>query len=145
MKLNLQNLPSLPEFPKLPKLPKRPNLPKTILNFDLAEFTDDHGHTSVKGYFVIFFALMFFTVLTVLMHLLNFGLLGNAISALTIAVMKATLVIYFFMHVRESPKIIGFIVIGSFAWLSILFLFTIADFQAQYGDGPSNVQHALPW
>ena len=88
---------------------------------------------------------MFFTVLTVLMHLLNFGLLGNAVSAMTIAAIKASLVIYFFMHVRESPKIIAFVVIGSFAWLSILFLFTIADFQAQYGDGASNVQHAMPW
>lgn len=127
------------------KLPNLPQLPKTNFNFDLSGFTDSHGHTSVKGYFAVFFALMFFTILTVLMHLLNFGLLGNAISAMTIAAIKASLVIYFFMHVRESPKIIAFVVIGSFAWLSILFLFTIADFQAQYGDGPSNVQHAMPW
>ena len=118
---------------------------KLNLNIDPAEFTDEHGHTSVKGYFAVFFALMFFTVLTVLMHLVNFGLLGNAICAMSIAVMKASLVIYFFMHVRESPKIIAFVVIGSFAWLSILFFFTIADFRAQYGDGASNVQHALPW
>ncbi|WFB37017.1 cytochrome C oxidase subunit IV family protein [Kiritimatiellota bacterium B12222] len=117
------------------------------MKFDInpADFTDDHGHTSVKGYFAVFFALMFFTLLTVLMHLLNFGLLGNAISAMTIAVMKASLVIYFFMHVRESPKIIGFIVVVSFAWLAVLFLFTIVDFQAQYGDGPGNVIHAMPW
>lgn len=127
------------------KLPALPKLPKTDLNVDLSGLTDSHGHTSVKGYFAVFFALMFFTVLTVLMHLLNFGLLGNAVSAMTIAAIKASLVIYFFMHVRESPKIIAFIVVGSFAWLSILFLFTIADFQAQYGDGASNVQHAMPW
>jgi cytochrome c oxidase subunit 4 len=128
-----------------PKLPNLPKFPAVNLNVNLSEFSDEHGHTSVKGYFAVFFALMFFTVLTVLMHLLNFGLLGNALSAMSIAVMKASLVVYFFMHVRESPKIIGFIVVGSFAWLAILFLFTIADFQAQYGDGPSNVQHAMPW
>ena len=127
------------------KLPNLPQLPKTKLNIDASGLIDDHGHTSVKGYFAVFFALMFFTVLTVLMHLLNFGLLGNAVSAMTIAAIEASLVIYFFMHVRESPKIIAFVVIGSFAWLSILFLFTIADFQAQYGDGASNVQHAMPW
>ncbi len=118
---------------------------KLNLNIDPAEFTDDHGHTSVKGYFAVFFALMFFTVLTVLMHLVNFGLLGNAICAMSIAVMKASLVIYFFMHVRESPKIIGLVVVGSFAWLAILFLFTVADFQAQYGNGASSLEHALPW
>lgn len=115
------------------------------ININPAEFIDEHGHTSVKGYFAVFFALMFFTVLTVLMHLLNFGLLGNALSAMTIAAIKASLVIYFFMHVREAPKIIAFVVIGSFLWLSILFMFTIADFRAMYGDGASNLQHALPW
>ncbi|MDF3130897.1 cytochrome C oxidase subunit IV family protein [Kiritimatiellaeota bacterium B1221] len=118
---------------------------KLNLNINPAEFTDDHGHTSVKGYFAVFFALMFFTLLTVLMHLVNFGLLGNAICAMSIAVMKASLVIYFFMHVRESPKIIALVVVASFAWLSILFLFTIADFSAMYGDGPGNLNHPLPW
>lgn len=130
---------------KLPNLPDISKLPKPKFNIDASEFTDSHGHTSVKGYFAVFFALMCFTVLTVLLHLLNFGLLGNAISAMTIAAMKASLVIYFFMHVRESPKIIAFVVVGSFLWVTILLLFTIADFQAQYGNGPSNVQHAMPW
>jgi len=126
-------------------VPTLPQFPKTKFSFGPEDFTDSDGHTSVKGYFVIFISLMVFTVITVLLHLMNFGLLGNALSAMTIAAIKASLVIYFFMHVRESPKIIGFIAVGSFAWLSILFLFTIADFQAQYGDGPSNVEHALPW
>ncbi len=107
--------------------------------------TDDHNHTSVFGYLCVFGALMVFTVLTVLLSFLNFGLFIDAVIALAIAATKASLVIYFFMHVRESPKIIGFIVIGSFLWLSILFLFTIADFQAMYGDGPTSVPHALPW
>ena len=57
------------------KLPNLPQLPKTKLNIDASGLIDDHVHTSVKGYFAVFFALMFFTVLTVLMHLLNFGLL----------------------------------------------------------------------
>jgi len=107
--------------------------------------TDHTPHTSIKEYYMVFGALMFFTVLTVILSLVNFGLLGNAVAAMLIAAIKTSLVIYFFMHVRESPKIIGFIVVGSFAWLSILFLFTIADFQAQYGDGASHLQGAMPW
>lgn len=107
--------------------------------------TDDSPHTSIKEYYMVFGALMFFTILTVVMSLVNFGLVGNAAVALLIAAIKASLVIYFFMHVRESPKIIGFIVVGSFAWLSLLFLFTIADFQAQYGDGATHIQGAMPW
>jgi cytochrome c oxidase subunit 4 len=108
-------------------------------------FTDDHNHTSVRGYFMVFAALMFFTVLTVLMSLVDFGLFMNAIIAVAIAAAKTSLVVYFFMHVRESPKIIAFIVVGSFAWLAILLLFTIADFRAQYGDGASSIPHAMPW
>ncbi len=109
------------------------------------ELTDDHEHTSVRGYLMVFAALMVLTVLTVLMSLVNFGLLMNALVAVAIAAVKTSLVVYFFMHVRESPKIIGFIVITSFAFLSILFLFTIADFRAQYGDGASSIPHAMPW
>lgn len=110
-----------------------------------SELIDEHNHTSIKGYLMVFAALMFFTVLTVLMSLINLGLLGNAVVSLAIAVAKASLVIYFFMHVRESPKIIAFVIVGSVAWLSILFLFTIADFRAMYGDGPTSIPHARPW
>jgi len=106
---------------------------------------DEHNHTSIKGYFMVFGALMVLTVLTVLLSLINFGELGNAVISLLIAAAKASLVIYFFMHVRESPKIIALIVVGSFAWLAILFLFTISDFRAQYGEGPTSIPHAQPW
>jgi cytochrome c oxidase subunit 4 len=107
--------------------------------------TDDHGHTSVRGYLMVFGALMFFTLLTVMMSLVDFGLLMNATIAVLIAAAKTSLVVYFFMHVRESPKIIAFVVIGSFAWLAILLMFTVADFRAQYGDGASSIPHAQPW
>lgn len=107
--------------------------------------TDELNHTSVRGYFMVFAALMFLTVLTVLMSLVDFGLLLNAAFAVGIAAVKTSLVVYFFMHVRESPRIIAFIVVGSFAWLAILLLFTIADFNAMYGDGSSSIPHAMPW
>jgi len=109
------------------------------------ELTDDLNHTSVKGYMMVFGALLVLTLLTVLMSKIHFGLLGNAVIAVLIAAAKASLVIYFFMHVRESPRIIGFIVLGSFAWLAILLLFTIADFHAMYGEGSTSLPHAMPW
>lgn len=107
--------------------------------------TDDHNHTSVFGYMCVFGALMVLTVLTVLLSFLNFGLLADAVIAMVIAATKASLVIYFFMHVRESPRIIALIAVGSFLWLAILFLFTITDFRAMYGDGPTSIPHPLPW
>ncbi len=115
------------------------------MKFDLSQISDEHGHTSLKGYFVVFFALMALTLITVLLSLVNFGVLADAVIAVLIAALKTTLVVYFFMHVRESPKIIGFIVIGSFAWLSVLFLFTIADFHANYSDAASSIPSAMPW
>ena len=98
-----------------------------------------------RSYFAVFGALMGLTLLTVLMSLVDFGLLPDALIAVTIAAIKTSLVIYFFMHVRESPKIIALIAVGSFAWLSILFLFTITDFIAQYGEGASSLPHGLAW
>jgi cytochrome c oxidase subunit 4 len=108
-------------------------------------FTDEHNHTSVQGYIAVFAALMVLTLLTVLMSQVNFGLFVDAFIAVAIATVKTSLVIYFFMHVRESPKIIALIAVGSFAWLSILFLFTITDFLAQYGEGASSLPHGIAW
>lgn len=112
------------------------------INTDL---TDEQNHTSVKGYLLVFGALMCLTLLTVIMSRIHFGLLANAVIAVLIAAAKASLVIYFFMHVRESPRIIGFIVVGSVAWLAILFLFTVPDFISMYGEGSTSIPHAKPW
>lgn len=107
--------------------------------------TDDHSHTSVNGYLMVFGALMVLTLVTVGISRFDFGLFWNAMLSLIIATGKASLVLYFFMHLRESPKIIMLLVVGSFAWLSILFLFTIADFMAMHGEGATSLPHALPW
>lgn len=106
---------------------------------------DEHEHTSVFGYMMVFVALMVLTVITVALAKFDFGLLGNAIGALTVAVVKTSLVLYYFMHLRESPKIISLVAIGSFAWLAILFLFTIADFLAMNGEGGASLPQALGW
>ena len=107
--------------------------------------TDDHDHTSVFGYLMVFAGLMALTFLTVAVSKFHLGTLGNALGALSIAVVKTSLVLYFFMHLRESPKIIGLVAVGSFAWLSILFLFTIGDFLAMYGSGGASLPSGLGW
>jgi len=52
----------------------------------------------------------------------------NAIVALTIAVVKATLVILYFMHVRYSSRLIWLIISAALFWLAILFALTISDY-----------------
>lgn len=82
---------------------------------------------SLKVYFAIFAALMILTFTTVEVARHDFGEM-NTIIALTIAFIKATLVILFFMHVRYSEKVIHVLVIASFFWLAVLIIITVSDY-----------------
>jgi cytochrome c oxidase subunit 4 len=82
---------------------------------------------SKRIYFLIFGALMVLTAATVWVATFDLGPL-NAIVALSIAVLKATLVVLYFMHVRYSSKLTWVFVGAGFFWLAILVAFTISDF-----------------
>jgi cytochrome c oxidase subunit 4 len=85
-----------------------------------------------KVYFVIFGVLIVGTIATVLAafqdldHVLFPG--ANTVLALTIAVVKATFVVLYFMHVRYSSRLIWVIVVSGVFWLAIMFVFTLADY-----------------
>jgi cytochrome c oxidase subunit 4 len=83
---------------------------------------------SIKVYLAIFFALMAGTALTVWVGLRDFPGQLNVIIALTIAVVKATLVVLYFMHVRYSSKLIWVVFTSALFWLVILFAFTFSDY-----------------
>ena len=80
-----------------------------------------------KTYFLIFGGLMVLTGLTVWVATFDLGR-WNAIAALSIAVVKATLVVLYFMHVRYSSKLTWVFVCAGVIWLIILFGFTLSDF-----------------
>src|SRR5882762_9486626 len=81
-----------------------------------------------RVYITIFLALMVGTGLTVLAAQADFPGPLNVIVALTIAVVKATLVILYFMHVRYSPRLIWLVIGAALFWLAIMFALTISDF-----------------
>jgi len=84
-----------------------------------------------KVYFVIFGVLMVGTALTVFAAFADLDHLfpgANTVVALTIAVVKATFVVLYFMHVRYSSRLIWVIVVAGFFWLAIMFVFTLADY-----------------
>lgn len=81
-----------------------------------------------RVYVTIFLALMLGTGLTVLAAFRDFPGPLNAVVALTIAVVKATLVILYFMHVRYSSRLIWLIISAALFWLVILFALTISDY-----------------
>ncbi len=78
-------------------------------------------------YYKIFGALMVLTALTVFVAFFDFGPLNN-IVAMGIAVLKATLVILFFMHVKYSTRLVWVVVAGGFVWLGIMFVLIGTDY-----------------
>jgi cytochrome c oxidase subunit 4 len=97
---------------------------------------------SKKIYFLIFGALMVGTILTVAAAFVDLDHVftgANTVVALTIAVIKATLVVLYFMHVRYSTRLTWVIVVAGFFWLAILFALTMADYlsrsSGQYNQG----------
>jgi cytochrome c oxidase subunit 4 len=83
---------------------------------------------SVKIYVMIFLALMVGTTVTVWAGLRDFPGQLNVIIALTIAVIKATLVVLYFMHVRYSSRLIWVVFTSALFWLGILFALTFSDY-----------------
>lgn len=82
----------------------------------------------VRIYVTIFLALLVGTGLTVAAALIDFPWQLNTIVALTIATIKATLVVLFFMHVRYSGRLIWVIIGAALFWMAILFALTLSDF-----------------
>lgn len=83
---------------------------------------------SIKVYLIIFLALMVGTALTVWAGLQDFPGQLNVIVAMTIAVIKATLVVLYFMHVRYSSRLIWVVFTSALFWLGILFALTLSDY-----------------
>ena len=53
----------------------------------------------------------------------------NAVVALTIACVKATLVVLYFMHVRySSSRLISLVIVAALLWLAIMFAITFSDY-----------------
>jgi len=94
---------------------------------DYSDHAPMHHVTKLPVYFGVFAALMIFTALTVSVSRVDLGWMNTPI-ALGIAVIKATLVILFFMHVIHSTRLTWIVIIASFLWLSLLFVLTFADY-----------------
>jgi cytochrome c oxidase subunit IV len=102
----------------------------------MAEHTSEHHIIPVKYYIGVFLALMFFTALTVFIAQFDLEHIWgplNIIVALTIAVIKATLVVLIFMHARWSSRLTQVIIVSGIFWLIILLAFTMSDYLTRSG------------
>ena len=78
-------------------------------------------------YVSVFLALLVGTALTVLVAFYDLGVMNNIVM-LTIACVKALLVVLFFMHVRWSTRLTWVVVASGFFWLLIMFGLTMTDY-----------------
>lgn len=86
-----------------------------------------HQVVSVKTYALVFLALIILTATTVGVSRIELGEY-NFVVAMTIAVMKGSLVVWFFMDVRRSSSLTKLIAGAGLFWLVILLVFVLSDY-----------------
>jgi cytochrome c oxidase subunit 4 len=80
-----------------------------------------------KQYSYVFGILMALTFATTAIGMIDLGRL-NVVVALVIAVIKALLVMLFFMHLYWSSKLNKLVIVSGAAWLALLLWLTLTDF-----------------
>ncbi len=81
----------------------------------------------VRNYVAVFLVLIALTITTVIVSKIELGEY-NFIVAITIAVIKAILVIAFFMHVKGSRAMTKLFVGAGLFWMAILMTFILSDY-----------------
>lgn len=102
--------------------------------------SDEHEepHPGLGVYVAVFVALLALTGATVGVAYVDLGAWAAPV-ALAIAGVKASLVIFFFMHLKYESRLIGLYAASGFAMLLVLFVFTMAEMvgrPAQPGPDP---------
>jgi cytochrome c oxidase subunit IV len=86
-----------------------------------------HALHRPRTYLGILVVLLALTALTIGVAFVDLGPFGTPIAFL-IAAAKATLVVLFFMHMKDAPGVLWIAGIAGFFWLGILLLLTMSDF-----------------
>ena len=87
----------------------------------------EHHVVSPRLYLLVFASLMVLTFLTVAASRYDFGA-GNTVVAMGIAILKATLVVLFFMHVKYSNRLVQLFIGAAFLWLALLIAGALSDY-----------------
>jgi cytochrome c oxidase subunit 4 len=87
----------------------------------------EHAHPTVKTFVTVWAALLVLTALTVFVATLELGPF-NAIVALTIATVKALLVLLFFMELRYSTALTKVAVTAAIFFFLLLVGLTLSDY-----------------
>jgi cytochrome c oxidase subunit IV len=82
---------------------------------------------STSVYYIVYAVLMVLLVATVGVHYLHWGVWGT-VAALSIATVKALLVVLYFMHVRYSSSLVAVFAASGFFILFILLGLLLSDY-----------------
>ena len=77
--------------------------------------------------YLVFAALLMLTALTVGVTYIHMGRF-NLVVALLIAITKASLVVLFFMNVKNSSPLTKLFVVAGLFWMGLLILLTFSDY-----------------
>jgi cytochrome c oxidase subunit 4 len=98
----------------------------------MAEQSHSEHIVSGRLYWLIWFILIFCTVLTAWVATIDLGQF-NTVVALTIATFKASIVVLIFMHVKyTSEKMTKVILISAVFWLLLLLILSLTDYSSRF-------------
>ena len=89
-----------------------------------------HQIVPLKTYVTVFVSLIGLTLLTTGVAFIDLGPF-NTVVALVIAFCKMLLVIFFFMHLRQSGGLVRIVLLAGFFWLALLIGLTTADYRTR--------------
>lgn len=99
----------------------------------------EHHVVPLKTYLSVFAALMVFTAITVAVAFVDLGPANNVVM-LSIAILKATLVVMFFMHAKYGTKLIPLVAVSGFFFVFLMFVITMSDYYSRGWLGAG-----MPW
>ena len=99
----------------------------------------EHHVVPLKTYYSVFATLMVFTAITVAVAFVDLGPANNVVM-LSIAVLKATLVVMFFMHAKYGTKLIPLVAASGLFFVMPMFVITMSDYMSRGWLGAG-----MPW
>jgi len=84
----------------------------------------------LKTYLLVFAGLIGLTLLTTGVAFIDLGPF-NTLVALAIAFSKMLLVVFFFMHLRQSSGLVKIVLLAGFFWLALLIGLTTTDYRSR--------------
>ncbi|MCB0193228.1 MAG: cytochrome C oxidase subunit IV family protein [Anaerolineae bacterium] len=96
---------------------------------------EEHGEhgihiTPVSTYLMVFAGLMVLLALTLFVGYTNFGAFDKSITV-AVAIVKASLIMYFFMHLRHSSGLVWVFGVLGFFFFIIMLLIGMGDYAAR--------------